>query len=64
VYLPREAMGQEVIEECSSFPNGKNDDDVDAMTQAISKMIYNTGKIQGKPKHDLYDDYTDEMTRW
>ena len=26
------------IEECAAFPNGAHNDDVDAMTQALSKM--------------------------
>jgi hypothetical protein len=28
------------VEECASFPNGKHDDQVDAMTQAINRMMY------------------------
>ena len=64
VYLPREPMGQEVIEECSNFPFGKNDDDVDAMTQAITKMIYYSGAIQANSKREDYDDYVEELTSW
>lgn len=37
VYIPRKAHWVNgFISECSSFPRGKNDDQVDAMTQAIS----------------------------
>lgn len=64
VFIPRESWVNEFIEECSNFPNGKNDDDVDAMTQAISKMIYSGGKVTGERKQDNYDNYIDEMTRW
>lgn len=64
VLLPREVWVNDFIEECSNFPNGKNDDDVDAMTQAISKMIYSAGKVRGEAKQNGYDKYVDEMTRW
>lgn len=64
VFIPRESWVNDFIEECSNFPNGKNDDDVDAMTQAISKMIYSGGKVTGERKQDNYDNYIDEMTRW
>lgn len=64
VYVPRETMGEEVVEECSSFPNGKNDDDVDAMTQAISKMIYSWGEEFKPHKPDEYDRYAEEMGSW
>jgi predicted phage terminase large subunit-like protein len=37
VYLPRgKRFSDELIEECAIFPNGRNDDMVDAMTQALS----------------------------
>ncbi len=37
VYLPSDDPGaEEVIEEAAAFPNGKYDDDVDAMTQALN----------------------------
>ena len=41
VYLPHPAFAPWVngfIEECSSFPNGRNDDDVDAMSQALARL--------------------------
>lgn len=44
VYLPEDARGVKpkwvwtLIEECASFPNGANDDQVDALSQAISFM--------------------------
>lgn len=45
VYIPRDSWVNEFVEECSNFPNGKNDDDVDAMTQAISKLLYYGGTV-------------------
>lgn len=40
VYLPNGAAWlEEFIDECCKFPNGKHDDMVDAMSQALSKML-------------------------
>ena len=40
VYLPRAASwSAEFCEECAAFPNGAHDDQVDAMTQALSRML-------------------------
>ena len=41
VYLPDPAIAPWVeafVEECSSFPHGKYDDQVDQMTQALNKL--------------------------
>lgn len=41
VWLPSAALAPwigDFIEECAAFPNGVNDDQVDAMTQALNKM--------------------------
>jgi predicted phage terminase large subunit-like protein len=41
VFLPHPAMAPWVeafMDECSTFPNGKNDDQVDQMTQALNRM--------------------------
>jgi len=46
VYLPHPASAPWVegfIEECASFPNGRNDDQVDAMTQALNRLRTNPG---------------------
>ncbi|MGW7932316.1 phage terminase large subunit [Staphylococcus xylosus] len=44
VYLPEnKSFTQDLIEECASFPNGKNDDMVDAMTQALNHMESKSG---------------------
>lgn len=39
VYLPRSAsFTGDLVEECSAFPNGRNDDMVDCMTQALNRF--------------------------
>ena len=41
VYLPNDKrITFDFIEECAAFPNGKHDDLVDMMSQAISRLIY------------------------
>lgn len=41
VYLPRNApFTGDFVDECSSFPLGEHDDQVDAMTQALNRFIY------------------------
>jgi predicted phage terminase large subunit-like protein len=46
VYLPRQAEWiHDFVEEAASFPNGKNDDQVDAMSQALNRFIYFAGTI-------------------
>lgn len=44
VYLPDPSIcswTHDFIEECSNFPNGKNDDQVDSMTQALNRLNSN-----------------------
>jgi hypothetical protein len=44
VYLPSGDMGmEEYLKEWSEFPAGKHDDEVDATTQALSRMLYAYG---------------------
>ena len=46
VYLPHPQMFpwvSDFIEECAAFPNGKYDDQVDAMTQAL--LWWNTAPV-------------------
>lgn len=51
VYLPRQAEWiHDFVEECAAFPKGKNDDDVDAMSQALNRMYYFYAELQQKPK--------------
>ncbi|MEW4371783.1 phage terminase large subunit [Paenibacillus kandeliae] len=41
VFLPRGAEWvHDFVEEAASFPNGKNDDQVDAMSQALHRFLY------------------------
>jgi predicted phage terminase large subunit-like protein len=41
VYLPKdEQFTWEFIDQCASFPNGKHDDIVDSMSQALSRLIF------------------------
>ena len=41
VYLPEDSdFTFDFVEECAKFPNGKNDDQVDAMSQALNKLIF------------------------
>lgn len=46
VYLPRHAEWvHDFVEEAASFPNGKHDDQVDAMSQALHRFIYFSGDL-------------------
>lgn len=50
-YLPRNAeFTHDFVEECAAFPNGKNDDDVDAMSQALNRFVYYYADLQEKTK--------------
>lgn len=61
VHLPRFAsFVEDFMSECSSFPNGAHDDQVDAMTQALNRMIYVDADVIA-PKHIRYTTYTDDM---
>jgi len=52
VYAPERKFAEEMIEECASFPFGKNDDLCDTMTQAL--MRFREGGLVS-----LGDDYED-----
>jgi predicted phage terminase large subunit-like protein len=52
VYLPHPALApwvEEFIEEAAAFPHGRNDDQVDAMTQALNRLR-NTGATYRVPE--------------
>ncbi len=36
VFLPNDSTGDMIVDECTRFPYGKNDDQVDALTQALN----------------------------
>lgn len=45
VYLPeKEQYTWDFIEQCASFPNGKHDDMVDSMSQALSRLVFTGGQ--------------------
>ncbi len=53
VYLPRQAEWvHDFVEEAASFPNGKHEDQVDAMSQALNRFIYFSGDLPepGQPE--------------
>lgn len=45
VYIPRTDWIHDFVEECASFPNGKHDDDVDSMSQALNRLYYYYGEL-------------------
>jgi predicted phage terminase large subunit-like protein len=48
-FLPRNTEWvHDFVEEAASFPNGKNDDQVDAMSQALHRFIYFSGDFPDK----------------
>lgn len=50
VYLPDPSIApwvHDFVEECAAFPNGANDDQVDAMTQALFRFATNTVNTTG-----------------
>lgn len=68
VFLPRTAEWvQDFVEEAANFPNGKNDDQVDAMSQALHRYYYMSGKITDSPKHPTPEEavwkHLDELDR-
>lgn len=61
VFLPRYASWvDDFVSECCSFPNGAHDDQVDAMTQALNRMIYVDADIIAE-KFIKYKPWTDDM---
>lgn len=56
VYLPIDAEWvQDFVEECAAFPNGKHDDSVDSMSQALARLIYMyAGLPEAKEERDTF----------
>ena len=55
VYLPKyAAFTADVVEECAAFPNGAHDDQVDAMTQALNRLIFFGSKVN-EPVNKTYN---------
>lgn len=65
VHLPRFAsFTEEFVSECSAFPNGAHDDCVDAMSQALNRMLFVDADViaPNKVKYskwlpDMYEDF-------
>jgi predicted phage terminase large subunit-like protein len=67
VYLPAPSICpwvNDFIEECSSFPNGVHDDQIDAASQALSRFMYARDAVPTEQKdpflhrgEQLYDSY-------
>ena len=57
VYLPKNASYTGDFEEqCYSFPNGKHDDMVDAMSQALARLVYMPAELpEGRRINDFFD---------
>ena len=52
VYLPDSSIASwihDFVEECSAFPNGTHDDQVDACTQALKRLTMGIAKVGPKP---------------
>lgn len=55
VFLPRQAEWlHDFVEECASFPKGKHDDQVDAMSQALNRFIYYYAELDPAPKAPVH----------
>lgn len=51
VYLPSTASWlSDFLDQCSSFPNGKHDDMVDAMSQALARFAFYNADLPPEPK--------------
>lgn len=47
VYLPKgKPFVGDFIDECSAFPNGAHDDQVDCMSQALTRLIYHAAELK------------------
>lgn len=61
VYLPKHAsFTADFVNEFSAFPNGKNDDQVDACSQALNRLLYNSAAL---PSVKAEDPLPDKPTR-
>ena len=61
VLLPRYgSFVKEFIDECSAFPNSANDDQVDAMSQALNRMIFVDADVIS-PSSMKYRQWTRDM---
>ena len=64
VHLPKgKKWVGEFVEECAQFPNGKHDDEVDAMTQALNRLIYHSSKLKKIAKKTPFEMYFPEYNK-
>lgn len=55
VYLPKGlSFTDDFVEECAAFPNGANDDQVDAASQALNKLIYIHSNIAEDEEEQMF----------
>ena len=47
----------DTLDEWYSFPNGTHDDDVDAMSQALSEMMFYYGEVPTTKKRSITDEF-------
>lgn len=45
VHLPNRPFTSAFVEQCAEFPNGKNDDMVDSMSQGLNRLIYSMANV-------------------
>ena len=56
VYLPtNKKFTSDFVEECASFPNGAHDDQVDCMSQALNRLIYQRGSLPSKRERSAFE---------
>lgn len=56
VHLPKnKRFTGDFVEECSSFPNAAHDDQVDCMSQALNRLIYQRGALPLISKESAFD---------
>lgn len=56
VYLPKnKRFTGDFIEECSAFPNAAHDDQVDCMSQALNRLIYQRGESTPRKKQNYFE---------
>ena len=56
VHLPKhKRFTGDFVEECSAFPNAAHDDQVDCMSQALNRLIYQRGSLPTAIKENAFD---------
>jgi phage terminase large subunit-like protein len=56
VHLPKhKRFTGDFVEECSAFPNAAHDDQVDCMSQALNRLIYQRGQGRSVKKENYFE---------